>query len=63
MLFSRRERLERSQIASFAGFRIPLARIEPVAGFELADHRGVNRAGGPRFLAAFAQAARFWTVN
>jgi hypothetical protein len=41
VLFGRRARLERAEIAPLAGFRIELARIETIAsGFELANHRG-----------------------
>ncbi len=39
VLFRFLERLERTQVTTLTGFRVGLARIEPVlAGFELSDH-------------------------
>ena len=48
VLFSGCARLERSQVATLAGTRILLARVQPVsAGWKLANHGAIPSVGEP----------------
>src|SRR5258708_38378352 len=55
MLFGRRTRRKRAEVAAAAGLRVDFARIEPIAPrLELADHRRRPRAARARRMLRFA---------
>jgi hypothetical protein len=55
MLFGRRTRRKRAEVAAAAGLRVDFARIEPIAArLELADHRRLPRAACALRMLRFA---------